>query len=169
MKEPYYTLDEMKDKFKEYREIDKSNITDDEYDLFCDRLLPLPKEIVDKVHTEIYFVLLSADEKKGNPACYVSLLKELADEGRQGIIVLTPFIFASFEHKESGKVIEADNMDRPPILHEVAHHILEHYEYKDEKDREEKEKAAEKQVDEWVSQFFKYKEEEILLGGMRKI
>lgn len=153
MKKKYYTLDEVKDKFKEYRELKVSDLTEDEYDLFCEELHVLPKEIVDKVHTEIQFVPMSgADPKKGNLACYVSLLKELVDEGRQGIIVLTPFVFASYTH-ESGEEIKADNMARPHILHEVAHHYLKHYEYKDEKDREEKEKAAREKVYKWVKQF----------------
>ena len=145
MKKNYYSFEEIKTKFKNYRELKESDITDEEYDLFCEELQVLPKEIVDKVHTEVQFVFLSADPKKGNPACYVPL-KELIDEGKEGIIVLTPFIFASFVH-ESGEEIEPDNMDRRRILHEVAHHYLEHYEYKGESDR--KEKAAEEQVEKW--------------------
>jgi hypothetical protein len=151
MKKNYYTLEEVKDKFKEYRELKRSELTDDEYDLFCDELIVLPKDIVDRIYTEIYFVLLSADPKKGSPACYVPL-KELIEEKKQGIIVLTPFIFASFKH-ESGKVIEPDSTDRPRILHEVAHHILGHDEYNDKKDHNEKEKDAEEQVDKWIKQF----------------
>ena len=151
MKKNYYTFEEIKDKFKEYRELKRSDLTNDEYDLFCGELIVLPKEIVDRIYNEIYFVLLSADPKKGIAGCYVPF-KELIEEKKEGIIVLTPFIFASFVH-ESGKVIEPDNMDRPRILHEVAHHILGHDEYKDEKDREKIEKAAEEQVEKWVNQF----------------
>jgi hypothetical protein len=150
MKKNYYTFEEIKELFKEYRELKESNITEDEYDLFCEELHVLPKEIVDKVHTEIHFVPMSADPKKVNQACYVQL-KKLTDEEKEGIIVLTPFIFASFVH-ESGKVIEPNNIARPRILHEVAHHILGHDEYKDEKDREEKEKAADEQVVKWLVQ-----------------
>ena len=156
MKKNYYTFEEVKDKFKEYRELKRSDLTDDEYDLFCGELMVLPKEIVDRIYNEICFVLLGADPKKGIAGCYVSL-KELIDEGREGIIVLTPFIFASFVHEESGKILEPDNMDRRRILHEVAHHILGHDEYKDEKDRKEKEKAAEEQADEWVNEFLNYR------------
>ncbi len=155
MKENYYTFEEVKDKFKEYRELKTSDLTDDEYDLFCGELMVLSKEIVDRIYTKICFVPLSADPEKGIAGCYVPL-KELIEEKKEGIIVLTPFIFASFVH-ESGKVIEPDNMDRRRILHEVAHHILGHDEYKDEKDRKEKEKAAEEQADKWVSQFLNYR------------
>ena len=151
MKKNYYTFEEVKDKFKEYRELKRSNLTDDEYDLFCGELYVLPKEIVDRIYTEIYFVLLSADQEKGSPACYVPL-QELIDEKRKGIIVLTPFIFASYTN-ESGKEIKADNMDRRRILHEVAHHILGHFGCGNEEECKEIEKAAEEQVAEWENQF----------------
>ena len=151
MKGNYYTFEEIKDKFKEYRELKRSDLTDDEYDLFCGEIIVLPKEIADRIYNEIYFVLLSADPKDGSPACYVPL-KELIDEGREGIIVLTPFIFASFVH-ESGKVLEPDNMSRLRILHEVAHHILGHNGYENEEEHEEVEKAAEEQVEKWINQF----------------
>jgi len=151
MKGNYYTFEEIKDKFKEYRELKRSDLTDDEYDLFCGEIIVLPKEIADRIYNEIYFVLLSADPKKGIAGCYVPL-GELIVEKKEGIIVLTPFIFGYFEH-ESGKKIEADNMNRPRILHEVAHHILGHEGYKDEKDREEIEKAADEQVEKWIKKF----------------
>jgi len=157
MKGNYYNLEEVKDKFKEYRELRESELTDDEYGLFCFELTVLPKEIVDRIYNEIYFVLMSAEPKKGVPACYVPL-KELIEEKKEGFIVLTPFIFASFVHKESGKVIEADNFlwnNKARILHEVAHHILGHGGYNGEKSREEMEKAANEQVDKWVTQWAK--------------
>lgn len=151
MKKNYYTVEEVKDKFKEYRELKRSNLTDDEYNLFCGELHVLPKVTVDKIYTEIYFVLLSADPKKGSPACYVPL-QELIDEKRKGIIVLTPFVFDSYTH-ESGEEIKADNMDRRRILHEVAHHILGHFGCENEEECKEIEKAAEEQVEEWVTQW----------------
>jgi len=153
MKGNYYKFKEVKDKFKEYRELKRSDLTDDEYDLFCRELMVLPKDVADRIYNEIYFVLLSA--KKGIVGRYVPL-KEFIDEKKEGIIVLTPFIFGNFEH-ESGKKIEADNLwnKKARILHEVAHHTLGHAEYKGEKDREKKEKAAKEQVDEWVDKFLK--------------
>ena len=154
MKENYYNLEEVKDKFKEYRELKSSELTDDEYDLFCDELMVLPKEVVDRIYNEISFVLLSADPKMGVAGCYVPL-KELIEEKKEGIIVLTPFIFACFVHEESGKVIESDNLwnKKVRILHEVAHHILGHEGYKNDKHREEMEKAAKEQVDSWINQW----------------
>jgi hypothetical protein len=148
MKINYYSLEEIKTKFKNYRELKESNITDEEYETFCGGIMVLPKEIVDKVQNEIYFVLMSAHPKKGNPACYVNLKKGI-DKGKEAIIVLTPFIFAPFVH-ENGKVIEPEQVN---ILHEIAHHVFGHYEYKDQQDCEEKEKAAGEQVEKWVDQW----------------
>lgn len=151
MKKNYYSFEEIKTKFKNYRELKESNITDEEYDIFCEEIQVLPKEIVDKVQTEVQFVLLSADPKKGNPACYVNL-REGIDKEKEAIIVLTPFIFALF-FDEDGKEKEPDNIERPRILHEIAHHILGHHVYKDERDRKEKEKAAQEQVEKWFKQW----------------
>jgi len=151
MSKEYYSLEEIKTKFKNYRELKESVITGEEYEMFCGGIMVLPKEIVDRVHKEVQFVLLSAHPKKGNPACYVHL-KEVIDDGKEAIIVLTPFIFASFIH-ENGERKEPEQSNIP---HEVAHHILAHYEYKDQQDMEEKEKAAQKQVEEWVKRWAKF-------------
>ena len=97
-----------------------------------------------------FAIYLSADSKKGNPACYVNL-REGIDKKKEGIIVLTPFIFALFYDKNR-KEIKPNSIERLRILHEVAHHILGHHFYKDEKDREDKEKAAEELVEKWIKQ-----------------
>ncbi len=152
MKGNYYTFEEVKKKFKEYRVLRRSEITDDEYDLFCGELMVLPTDVIDRIYNEIYFVPMTADLKKEVIGCYVPL-KELIEEKKEGIIVLTPFIFDYFVREESGKVIEADKMDRPRILHEVAHHILGHEGYNGEEHREEMEKAVIEQVEKWVSKW----------------
>jgi hypothetical protein len=143
----YYSFEEIKTKFKYYKELKESNITEEEYGIFCDELQVLPIEIVDKVENEIQFIPLSTDCKKGNPACYVNLRKGV-DKEKEGIIVLTPFIFDIFFDK-NGKEIRLNNC----ILHEIAHHILGHYEYKDQRDVKEKENAAWEQVKKWVKQW----------------
>ena len=148
MKKNYYSFEEIKTKFQSYKDLKESNITEEEYEIFCDEIQVLPKEIIDKVQTEIQFVLLSADFKKGNPACYVNL-REGVDKEKEAIIVLTPFVFASFVHK-NGKEIRPN---KQYILHEIAHHILGHYVYKDERDYEEKEKTAREQVEKWIKQW----------------
>ncbi len=151
MGKKYYSLKEIKTKFRKYRELKVSNITDDEYDIFCDAIQVLPGEIVDRVLTEIQFVPLSADPTKGNPACYVNL-REGIDKGKEAIIVLTPFIFAPFSDK-NGNIKGPDNIERPYILHEIAHDILGHYVYKDQRDYEEKDRAAQEKVIKWIKQY----------------
>lgn len=148
MKENYYSIEKIKNKFKNLREIKESTITDEEYEKFCYEIQVLPKEIVDKVHNEVCFVLMSAHSEKGNPACYVNFKSETV-KGKEGIIVLAPFIFDLFFDKD-GKEKEPDDIERPRILHEVAHHILGHIDYKDPQDYEEKEKAANDQVENWM-------------------
>lgn len=148
METKYYSFEEIKIKFESYRDLKESVITDEEYDMFCYEIQLLPKEIVDRVCTEIYFVLLSAHPKKGNPACYVNL-KEGINKEKEGIIVLTPYIFGAPHIDENGKEIRLDRFKQPCILHEVAHHILGHYTYIDPKDAEEKEKAAWTLAEEW--------------------
>ena len=148
MKKNYYSFEEIKTKFKNYRELKESNITDEEYDIFCDEIQLLPKEIVDKVHIGIKFVLLSANPKNVNPACYVNLKKGIEKE-KEGIIVLTPFIFGAPYIDKNGKEIIIDRLKQPCILHEVAHHILKHYVYKNQKDFEKKEKTAWQKAEKW--------------------
>lgn len=148
----YYSFEEIKTKFKSYRELKESTITEGEYDIFCEEIQVLPKEIVDKVHTKIQFVLLSANPKKLNPACYVNL-REGADKEKEAIIVLTPFIFAPYFDKKGREI----RIDKPCISHEIAHHILGHYKYEDQEDFEEKEKAANKQAQEWGNQWFDFR------------
>ena len=157
--ENYYNFEEIKTKFKNYKDLKESNITEEEYDIFCDEIQALPKEIVDKVQTEIQFVLLSADPEKGNPACYVDL-REGVDKEKEAIIVLTPYIFGAPHIDKNGKQIIIERLKQPCILHEIAHHILGHIVYKDQRDHEEKEKVAWEQVEKWVYQYADFKANE---------
>ena len=132
MKNEYYSFEDIKTKFKSYRGLKKSSITDKEYDMFCGEIQALPKGIVDKVKTEIHFVLLSATRKKLTPACYVNL-SEIGE--KRGIIVLTPFIFgAPYRDENNNKRSYAPLDNKPCILHEVAHHIQGHSRYEDQQD-----------------------------------
>lgn len=148
MGKKYYSFEEIKTKFKSYKDLKESAITDDEYDRFCDEIQVLPIEIVDKIHDEIQFVLLSADPVKGNPACYVSL-KEVFEEEKKGIIVLTPYIFGANYFDKEGIKRRLWSLEKPCILHEVAHHVLGHTAYKSQKDFEEKEEAAWRKAEDW--------------------
>lgn len=87
-----YTLEEVKQLFKDYRKIEKSEISDNEYILFCDAIHILPKDIVDKVNKEIDFILLSAKPKKANAACFY-FLEDEDIKNKKGFIIITPIIF----------------------------------------------------------------------------
>ena len=150
MKNGYYSFEDIKTKFKSYRELKESTITEEEYDMFCDEILALPKKIVDRAKNEIYFVLLSAARKKLTPACYINL-KEM--DRKKGIIVLTPFIFEAPYRDENNKIRKYDRLNQPCILHEVAHHILRHFRYEDQQDFKEKEKAAWEKAIKWAEQY----------------
>jgi len=156
MKKNYYSFEEIKTKFKSYRELKESSITEEEYDIFCDEIQLLPKEIVDKVQSEIKFVLMSANPEKVTLACYLNLKEELNKE-KEGIIVLTPFIFGAPYKDKNGNEKIINRLNQPCILHEIAHHILGQSPYKDEKDEKEKEKAAWKQAEKWYAQWTKFK------------
>ncbi len=148
MKAKYYSFEEIKESFISYRDLNESVITDEEYDMFCDEIQLLPKEIVDRVCTEIQFVLLSADPIKGNPACYLNL-REGIDAEREGLIVLTPYIFGAPHIDKNGIERRLHRCDQPSILHEIAHHILGHYTYVNPTDAEKKEKAAWERAEKW--------------------
>ena len=94
----------------------------------------MPKDIVNRIKAEIQFVPLSAE--KGNLACYVN--KE-DTEGKEGIIVLTPFLFAPFKDK-NGNEIMLCREEKPRILREIAHHVFGHHKAGDQKGIEENEK-----------------------------
>jgi len=153
MEKDYYSLDQIKTKFKSYRKLSESNINKDEYLKFCDEIQLLPKEIVDEIQIEIQFVLMSADPEKGNPACYINLAKGI-DKKKEGIIVLTPHIFMAPYVDKDGKLKQLDPFKIPyPILHEIAHHVLSHYKAKNKKEYDKNEKAAWELADEWFKQW----------------
>jgi len=146
--ENYYSLEEIKTKFKSYKELKESSVTEEEYEMFCSEIRMLPKEIVNRAQSEIKFVLMSANHVA---LAYYLNLKEGLNKEKEGIIVLTPFIFGAPYKDKNGNVRIINRLYQHYILHEIAHHILGHSPYKDEKDK--KEKAAEKQVKKWHTQW----------------
>jgi len=142
----YYSLDEIKQKFESYRNEIGSNITDGEYVKFCDEINLLPKETVNKIFKEIYFVLMGASSEKKNPACYINL-KHGIDKEKEGIIVLAPDIFRPPFTDQFNLTL--------PILHEVAHHEMGHYNANNQAEYDKNEKSAQEQVEKWWKQWKK--------------
>jgi len=155
MKKKYYSIKEIKEKFKYYRDLENSDITDEEYETFCGAIEVLPREIVDRINIEIEFALLSAYSNKGSPACYINI-KGL-DKRRKGIIVLTPHVFEDPYSAKNGKEKEISGEAwQRWILHEIAHHYLGHIRYNNVQDKEEKENDADKLVYRWVEEWKEY-------------
>ena len=152
MKKDYYESDEIKAKFRIYTDLKESSIASEEYERFCGELKMLPRDIVDNVYDEIYFVLMSA--KSGNEvlACYANLNEGHA-KNKDRIIVLSPIFFGFHYIDKDGKQTQIDPWDNQLLLHEVAHHVLGHEGYKNKRDKDEKEKAAKAQTREWVSRY----------------
>lgn len=122
-----------------------SIFSDSEYPMFCEAIVCLPREIVDIVKKEIQFVLLrlkdftpeEVEQKEvENPACYIDLVNWLPT-GKKAIIVLISKIFSG-DH-------------RRVILHEIAHHILRHYDYLSPEDKDRKETEVDKKVADWLN------------------
>jgi hypothetical protein len=101
-------------------------------------------------------VLLSANPKNVNPACYINLKKGFNKE-KEVIIVLTLYVFGIPYVDKDGKKTIISSLENPSILHEIAHHIMGHYKLIDQKDFEEKQKAAWEQAERWVTQWVDFK------------
>lgn len=142
-KENHYGLAEVKKKFQSYRRENDFRITHREFKILCEVISCLPKEILDKVMDEVYFVVLSGKSGKEQPACYLNLNTRFGNlKNKSAIIFLSPLVF---NHKVGG-----DLHWYRDILHEVAHHFLGHYRYENQEDYKEKEEAADKLAKEWI-------------------
>lgn len=157
MEREYYYIKEIEKKFISYKDRKESNISDDEYDIFCGELKYLPKTIIKRVLDEIHFVLMSAQPGKGTKGCYVNLRKMK----KKGIVVLEPYIFGAFLSDESGnKKKYCERKEGKIILHEIAHHILNHS-YEDEERIDFEEIEAWNQVEKWENEYTKWKRFEV--------
>jgi hypothetical protein len=128
-----YSLEKIKEMFK-WVQTDNL-ITDEEFDIFCDGIRLLPKEIAEQVDKEVYIAVLSSNKKHGGPACWLNL-KDLKD--KKGVIFFAPCFF-NIEARQffikSENLAEAKSYfpfkQQMEILHEVAHFYLGHNGSKD--------------------------------------
>lgn len=139
--ESRYSLEEIKRKFQHYRDDGDFKISDREYDIFCDVMRCLPKEDVDKVLNEVYFVVLSNEVCDGQPACYLLLESKGNFENKKAVIFLSPLVF---DHQR-GPILHWYN----DILHEVAHYILGHIDFENEEDEKRIDDEANQQAEKW--------------------
>ena len=129
----YYTKNEIKEKFKS--QMEQFGKKDNEYDIFCLAICALPKEIVDTVEKEIYFIF-------DDEPWYLNL--ESKDLTKKKGIIFVPLHFLT---PENTQYIYG-------IHHEIAHHILGHKDIKDEKDKQQKEAATHKLTFKWDREYF---------------
>lgn len=140
----YYSIREIYDQFTEYRKIDKSDITDQEYKILCEWLWYVPKNTVDRIKLDIEFILLSA--KKSQVACYTPL-KDVLNKKR-GIIFISSILIAGMQSNLPRAKEEATKK----FLHEVAHFELDHPSYESEAHKKQIEKEADELALKWFEQ-----------------
>lgn len=144
-----YTHEEVKQKFIRYRDLERSQLTEDEYGFFCGALHMLSREILDNLDRNADFVMLSAQPPtKPKSACIYFPPEYENARSTKPVIILTPIIF--------GFGIEWDkrfNSARKDILHEVAHFHLRHRLYEGQEDMDRKEKDANALAQKWIDEY----------------
>jgi hypothetical protein len=143
----YYCEQEIKNDFNEFQ---NNPLNKDQYDIFCNELKMLPKEIYDRIKCEIKFVQLSIKNNLPMPACYLNI-KDI-ESGTQGIIFLTPYVFGAPHIDENNNPIKCPG-EAIYILHEIAHHVLGHREREYKLNPKTMDKEADRMADEWRSKW----------------
>lgn len=130
-------------------------LSDQEYDIFCEGLFCVPREILDGIKKDVYFVILSstwAGKNQLTPACWIPRENF---EKKQGII----FLSESFFKYEARKDLLAAKVTtdfcnifvlRKEILHEVAHYYKEHKGTSNKDIYDKQENEAKAQTQDWI-------------------
>jgi len=113
----YCEIEELRELFKDYMISKESNLTEKEYKLFCSWLQYLPKEIIGRILSDIYFCLLSYENH--DAACYIPLHTPYMAK-KKGIIVIPQALFGCAIDMPGKENVEKK------FLHEVAHFICCH-------------------------------------------
>jgi hypothetical protein len=143
----HYSKDEIKEMFKENLSNMNWPIIESEYDQFCKLISCLNTDLVNLLREEIHVVIHSEQkETSWNDrvlfACYLNLRDEAFLRARKGIIFLSP----EFLNQEFG----LGKLKK--LFHEIAHHKLGHHSVNTEAEVIEKEEAADRLANEWLSQ-----------------
>jgi hypothetical protein len=136
----YYNLDKIRDLFAEQR-AENFDLTEREYPVFCAALQRLPKEIVDRIKRDVFFVLMSACRK--NAACKFCLGNK---REKRAVIVYSPLMFG-YPSGSCGR--------HKDFLHEVAHFILDHRGCRDEAEKLRLDQEANKLAAKWEKEYRK--------------
>lgn len=136
----FFTKDQIKKIFARYKT--ESSLSTEAYDIFCEEIHFLKKDIVRKVDKEIEFAFLRSNPTNMNPACYLPL--STLNINKKGVIFLSPFLFSVYYDTACRKI----RCDESKILHEIAHHILGHT-----KQNNENEKEADELAKKWLREY----------------
>lgn len=130
--------------FQENRETQDIHVTDKEYNSFCQSLTVIPKRTLNRIKSEVQFIVLSQrKDGKEYPACYVNLESKDFKE-KKGFIFISPTFFKS-------KYI--DLARAKAMAHEIAHHIKGHCDFSSLDERQKAEKAADKLAEKWLASY----------------
>ena len=135
----HYSLEELKGKLTEFKDHGSMDLCDVEFLCFCEAMRVLPKDIIDRVLKEVYFIVLSSCKKI--KACYQHLESDCLN-GKQAIIFVSPTFFT--QDGDFGQCVQ--------IAHEVAHHMLQHKSTGDADTRKEAEEQANELADKWMTE-----------------
>lgn len=133
----YYSLEEVKSRFKKYSPPENFHISEGDYETFCLALVQLPKDILDRVEKEVFFILSGIVR-----GWHIDLeCPDLSE--KKGLIQICPHLLK-------------DDCDptllKETILHEIAHHILGHKAAKDHEEYMLHENEANSKTEEWFEQ-----------------
>jgi len=136
-------VDRVKKIFEHYRTSGDWDITEEEYDKFCDWVAYLKDEHIVEINEEIYFVVLGTAED-GLPTFANTVLLETEKlKNKKAIVFLSPLVFRwDLPPMPSGHPAY-------PLVHEIAHGILR----REPKNREERD-FFELEADELVKRWF---------------
>lgn len=139
-----YKKEKIKKMLRIYRDKGEMILTDDEYDFFCTAISLLDKEIVDKIYKEVHFISFSPllAEEKSRVARYTNLTScDL--KNKKAIIHFFSefFVYDALEHERYHT-----------IFHQIAHHILGHKDFDNQKEREEADRNADELASKWLEE-----------------
>lgn len=149
----HYSLKEIKKKLIHVKK--DMELSAKEFNIFCEGLFCLPRETIDSLEKDVYFVILSSSrfgKKQLTPACWISRENF---ENKRGIIFLSE---SFFKYEARRNLLEAKISSdfcsifklRKEILHEVAHYHKEHKGTLNKERYKEQEKEAEIQAKYWL-------------------
>jgi hypothetical protein len=152
----HYDLNKIREKFDSYRQGPNPEMGSAEFEEFCSTIQVLPRDIIDKIQREIWFIYIYDYKCTANivpPAWYIKLKQERT-VGKEGIIFITSYVLGTptppvYIEEHCARTI-LNPMNHPVILHEIAHHILGHSFPRDRNEMDAQHKKVGELVEKWL-------------------